>query len=86
VALEHVAKVKPDAEPVLKACAQLGVPPEQAVMVGDTPDDMRAGRAAGAMAVGVTTGAHSAAVLREAGAHAVLDSLAELPALLKVVA
>ncbi|TAN39197.1 MAG: HAD family hydrolase [Verrucomicrobia bacterium] len=86
VALEDVEKVKPDAEPVLKACAQLSVPPEQAVMVGDTPDDMRAGRAAGAMAVGMTTGAHSAVTLREAGAYAVLDSLAELPTLLNVVA
>ena len=82
VALEHVEKVKPDAEPVLKACAQLGVPPGCTLMVGDTPDDMRAGRAAGAIAVGMTTGAHSASALREAGAHAVLASLAELPALL----
>lgn len=82
VALEHVAKVKPDAEPVRKACAGLGVPPAHAVMVGDTPDDMHAGRAAGAYAVGVTTGAHSAAALRAAGAQAVLASLAELPALL----
>jgi len=83
VALEDVEKVKPDAEPVRKACAQLGVPPACALMVGDTPDDMRAGCAAGALAVGVTTGAYSAAALREAGAQAVLDSLANLPALLE---
>ena len=82
VALEHVEKVKPDAEPVLKACAQLGVPPAHAMMVGDTPDDVCAGCAAGVVAVGVTTGAHSAAILRQVGAQAVIDSLAELPALL----
>ena len=82
VALEDVKKVKPDAEPVLQACARIGVQPDCAAMVGDTPDDMRAGRAAGAVAIGITTGAHDRAVLMEAGATAVVDSLAELPGLL----
>jgi len=83
VALEDVKKVKPDAEPVLQACARLGVEPDCALMVGDTPDDMRAGRAAGAAAIGVTTGAYDRAALMAADATAVLDSLAELPDLLK---
>lgn len=82
VALEHIEKTKPDPEPVLKALAQLGVEPAAAVMVGDTPDDVRAGRAAGTLAVGVTTGAHTRDVLMEAGADAVLDSLVDLPGLL----
>ena len=79
VALEHVQRVKPDPEAVLTACAQLQVPPAAAAMVGDTPDDMAAGRAAGATAVGLTTGAHRREVLQAAGAQVVLDSLAELP-------
>ncbi len=83
VALEHITKTKPDPEPVLKALAQVGVDPEAAAMVGDTPDDMRAGRAAGALAVGVTTGAHSREALTEAGAHAVIETLADLPGLLR---
>jgi len=82
VALEHVQQVKPHPEPVLSACAQLGVPPAQALMVGDTPDDMRAGRAAGANAVGVTTGAYDRAALLEAGAAEVISTLADLPALI----
>ena len=82
VALEHVQQVKPHPEAVLTACAQLGVPPAQAVMVGDTADDMAAGRAAGAGAVGVTTGAYDRAALLEAGASEVISTLADLPALI----
>lgn len=51
-----------------------------AVYVGDTPSDMVAGRAVGAMAVGVPTGSFGAADLTEAGASVVLGSLAEFPA------
>jgi HAD superfamily hydrolase (TIGR01509 family) len=83
VALEHITKPKPDPEPVLKALAHVGVEPNAAAMVGDTPDDMRAGRSAGALAVGVTTGAHSRETLMQAGAHAVLETLADLPDLLR---
>jgi len=82
VALEHVRRVKPDPEAVRLACERLAVPPAQALMVGDTPDDVAAGRAAGAATLGVTTGAHDRTALAAAGADAVAESLAELPALL----
>ena len=55
-------------------------------MAGDTSHDMISGRRSGATVVaGVLTGAHDADRLRTAGATHVLDSLAELPALLGVV-
>ncbi len=50
--------------------------------VGDTPADVRAARDAGAVAVGVTTGAWSAGALRDAGAAVVLPSLMLMPAVL----
>jgi phosphoglycolate phosphatase len=50
-----------------------------AVYVGDAPADMGAAAAAGAHAVGVTTGSFGAADLRAAGAEVVLDSLREFP-------
>ncbi|MFW6033789.1 MAG: HAD hydrolase-like protein, partial [bacterium] len=50
-----------------------------AVHVGDHPGDMAGARAAGAVAVGVTTGSHDAAALREAGADVVLPDLRGFP-------
>ncbi len=48
------------------------------VYVGDHPLDMVAARGAGAIAVGVLTGAHSVPALEDAGAHVVVSSLLEL--------
>jgi phosphoglycolate phosphatase len=52
-----------------------------AVYVGDTPADMAAAAAAGARAVGVTTGSFTESDLRAAGAQTVLASLAGFSAL-----
>ncbi len=52
------------------------------VVIGDTPLDVTAALAAGARAVAVATGSHSAADLREAGAHAVLPDLTDTAAVL----
>lgn len=55
----------------------------QMVVVGDTASDVRSGVRAGALAVvGVRTGAHDDDQLRAAGATHVIDSVADLPALL----
>jgi phosphoglycolate phosphatase len=51
-----------------------------AVYVGDAPADMGAAAAAGALAVGVTTGSFGAAELVAAGAEVMLESLLEFPA------
>ena len=50
-----------------------------AVHVGDHPGDMIGAKAAGARAVGVTTGSHGVAALRQAGADVVLDDLQYFP-------
>lgn len=46
---------KPSPEGVLRACALLGVDPKLSIMLGDTPDDVRAGKSAGGRAYGVIT-------------------------------
>jgi phosphoglycolate phosphatase len=57
---------------------------EQAdVYVGDHPGDVAAARAAGAIAVAVATGPHTAEQLHEAGADVVLADLRQLPAWLR---
>ena len=46
---------KPNPFPVKRACELLQVDPSTALMVGDTPDDIRAAIAAGTRGVGVAT-------------------------------
>jgi phosphoglycolate phosphatase len=60
-----------------------GVAPGEAVMIGDRGVDMRAGRHHGMRALGVRWGYGSDDELREAGAHALCDSPAGLPAALE---
>lgn len=55
------------------------------VVIGDTPFDVAAALAAGARAVGVATGSHPAADLRDAGAHAVLPDLTDTDAVLEAL-
>lgn len=58
-----VSRRKPDPEGIFKCLERLGVAPEAAVYVGDTPVDIQASRAAGVHAVCVLTGAGDSAGL-----------------------
>jgi phosphoglycolate phosphatase-like HAD superfamily hydrolase len=49
----------------------------RAVVIGDTPHDVRGALDAGALAVGVASGKHTSGELREAGADIVLASLTD---------
>jgi histidinol-phosphate aminotransferase len=76
--------LKPDPAPVLLALRRLGV--QSAWMIGDTPDDVRAARAAGVVPLGVVAPGErpeaAAPVLLAAGAARVLSSWQEIEALL----
>jgi phosphoglycolate phosphatase len=52
-----------------------GLTPEHVYVVGDTPKDITAAMAAGAVGVGVASGKYSSDELRDAGAAFVLESL-----------
>lgn len=54
VTADDVKRGKPDPEAVLKALEQLGITPEEALMVGDSKYDIIAGRDAGVKTVGVS--------------------------------
>ena len=60
--------------------------PGQAVVIGDTPLDVRCAAVAGARAVGVATGSFTEEELRRAGADAVLPDLADADRFLAVLA
>jgi HAD superfamily hydrolase (TIGR01509 family) len=79
-----VEATKPDPDLVHAALARAGgCSPEQAVMVGDTPWDVRAAKSAGVPTLAVLTGGFAADELTEAGAAAVFESVAELCAQLE---
>lgn len=69
---------KPDPWMLRDICAELGVEPQRAVMIGDTTHDMMMARAAGAASVAVTYGAHRQDKLLEHGCDACVGSVAEL--------
>ena len=75
------ARTKPYPDPIFLAARQMGVRPEECLMIGDTTVDMRAGKAAGAQTVGVLCGFGEEAELRQLGADLILKSTADIPAL-----
>jgi phosphoglycolate phosphatase len=77
-----VPHLKPHPAPAEMALRQLGVPPRDAVVVGDTTHDIHMGIHAGCRSVGVTWGAHDASTLHGAGAIAVATEMADLRTLL----
>lgn len=79
---QDTIRLKPHPAPVRWAADRLGVAPGRCIMVGDTPMDTLAGSRAGALAVGVLSGFGRRRELVRNGAHLVLRSSAELPALL----
>ncbi len=76
------ARRKPDPEPLLYACARLEVAPGAALMVGDSANDVGAARAASIPVVCVPYGYDEGRDPRELAGDALIESLAELPALL----
>jgi N-acetyl-D-muramate 6-phosphate phosphatase len=78
VTAQTCAHTKPFADPVLYAAQEMGVPPEDCLMVGDTTVDMRAGNNAGAQTVGVLCGFGEAAELHKYEADMILAATPEL--------
>jgi phosphoglycolate phosphatase len=76
---------KPDPAPLLQACQELGVQPGQAVMVGDSLNDVLAARAAGMPVVCVPYGYNEGNDPRALPCDAMVETLEELPGLLASV-
>jgi HAD superfamily hydrolase (TIGR01549 family) len=78
VSAQTCRHTKPFPEPLIYAAAQMGVPPNSCLMVGDTTVDIRAGRMAGAQTVGVLCGFGEADELVREGANLILDATPHL--------
>jgi HAD superfamily hydrolase (TIGR01509 family) len=69
---------KPYPDPILLAAQKMDVKPEECLMIGDTTVDIRAGKAAGAQALGVLCGFGEEPELKQLGADLILKSTSEL--------
>lgn len=74
VAGEDVTRGKPDPQVFLLAASRAGVDPSRSIVFEDAPVGVRAAKAAGMQAVGVTS-SHDAQALWDAGADVVVDHL-----------
>ena len=77
---------KPDPAPVVEAARRMGVPVAEVVMVGDGPQDVLSGRAAGAYTVGVRGGIQAFERLAASKPDCLIATLAELPAIVSRLA
>ncbi len=75
---DQVEEKKPAPEAVLRAVNQLAVAPRDAIMIGDSPDDIQAGQAAGLITCGVTYGFHPRERLLAEKPDYLIDSLKQL--------
>ena len=73
---------KPYPDPIIRAAREMGVKPEECLMIGDTTVDIRAGRAAGAQTVGVLCGFGQEEELRRARADVIVPGPLDLLKLL----
>jgi phosphoglycolate phosphatase len=76
---DRVTRPKPHPEPLWRACDHFGIDPQQALMVGDSVNDVAAARAAGCAVVCVPHGYDQGQPVSELGCD-VLESLIALPA------
>lgn len=78
VTIDDVENPKPHPEPVSKAIGLLDADPETTIMVGDSTVDMQSAVAAGTIAVGVAWSLKGEQILKEAGAHHVINDMRDL--------
>ena len=72
---DSTAEKKPHPEPILFACRQLGVAPEQNLHIGDSANDVLAARAAGSAAWCVPYGYNEGAAVDSADCDALVSDL-----------
>lgn len=77
---------KPDPFPVLLAVGKLNYTPSEAVFVGDSPHDVKAGNAAGVTTVAALWGPFTREQLVPYEPHHLLEKISGLPALLERIA
>ena len=75
---DSLPKKKPDPMPLLHAAEQMGVTPDQSLMIGDSMSDVKAARAAGFDIVCMSYGYNHGEDIRDYNPDAVVDSMDEV--------
>ncbi len=83
LARDHVRRVKPDPEHLLRALKTIAASPETALMVGDHPLDIQTGQRAGTLTAGVWSGTATEMDLERSGADLTARNCRELIMVLK---
>lgn len=79
---DTTTRKKPDPMPLLYAAEALGATPEHSLMIGDSKSDVQAARAAGFQIICMSYGYNHGEDIRRYEPDAVIDSMAQLSALL----
>ena len=83
IGYDDTTRHKPEPDPVLAALSRLGVEPRDAVFVGDSPHDIKAGAAAGVVTVAALWGAFDRETLDATRPDHLIECMADLPGLLE---
>ncbi|MDR2876331.1 MAG: phosphoglycolate phosphatase [Methylobacillus sp.] len=83
---DTLPKMKPDPMPLLYACEQWKVRPDEMLLIGDSANDTQAARAAGCHVFCVPYGYNHGRDVRELDSDAVVDGLVEAVALIRKAA
>jgi phosphoglycolate phosphatase-like HAD superfamily hydrolase len=70
--------MKPNPEPILRAVEAHQVPPQRAVLVGDSLSDIEGARAAGVRVIGYANRRSKEAPFRDAGADVVITTMGDI--------
>ncbi len=85
VTRDDVENFKPHPEHLLKAIEALSLKPSQVIVVGDSVIDVECAKTLGSIIIAVLSGVRTFNELKSKGADYIINSIAELPSLLKSI-
>jgi phosphoglycolate phosphatase len=82
---DAVKNVKPNTEHLEATLKALGVSPKEALVVGDSPADMKCARELGVIAAALPSGISTQKELADAGANYVITTITDIPTLIEQI-
>jgi len=76
---DRVKNLKPSGEGILKLSEKWGIPPNHLIMVGDMDSDIGAGKSAGSITIGVTSGFFTKEMMEKSNPDFILSDVTQIP-------